>query len=109
MATLATEQVTAAGLTFTKNAAAGGGDAFTPGDTTFLIFENGSGGEITATVVTPKEHAGLAIADLAVVVAAGTQVIAGPFPTPTYADPADGLADITYSGVTSFTVGVIKH
>jgi hypothetical protein len=32
----------------------------------------------------------------------------GPFPAHSFADPTDGLADITYSSATSVTVAVFK-
>jgi len=111
MATLATQQVVRTGLNPAYSAAAGGGDRFTPSDTTFLHVKNGSGGALTVTVVTPRTDpgSGQAIADVAVSVPAtpGERMI-GPFPAPSFGAPADGLADITYSGVTSLTIAVIE-
>lgn len=109
MANLATQNITRAGLTSALVAAAGGGDTFTPDDRTFLYIKNGGGGAITVTIVTPAVAIpDVAIADTAVSVGAGSERMIGPFPPPYYADPADGLADITYSGVTSVTVGIFK-
>jgi hypothetical protein len=107
LATQAISRATAAAPSYA--AAAGGGDTFTPDRDTFLHVKNGSGGAITVTVVTPRADAlGNAIADNAVSVPAGQERMLGPYPAEHYADPADGLADITYSGVTSLTIGVFR-
>lgn len=89
-------------------AAAGGGDTFSPSERHSLIVNNGGGGAITVTVVTPATTRGLAIADApaAVSVGAGQRFEFGPFPYELYADPTTGFATITYSGVTSVTVGI---
>jgi len=47
-----------------------------------------------------------ACTELGIPVTTGTSKMIGPFPADLFADPADGLADITYSGVTSVTVGI---
>lgn len=109
MAALATQSIVLTGLAPTYAAAAGGGDTFTPDDRTFIQVKNGSGGAITVTVATPGTIIGLGIADVSVSVPATTgDRMIGPFPAQHFADPADGLADITYSGVTSLTIGVFK-
>jgi hypothetical protein len=72
-----------------------------------LLVKNGSGSPITVTLVTPGNVDGdLAIADRAVVVAAG--VTTGIPVTDRYMDPVTGLASITYSAVTTVTVAVIR-
>lgn len=109
MATLRTQTVTRAGLAPTFDAAAGGGDRFTPSKDTVLHIRNGGGAPITATVVTPKEaFPGAAIADIAIVVPAGGLLIAGPFAASDFRDPVDGLATLTYSSATSVTVAVLE-
>jgi hypothetical protein len=109
MALLASQSITRAGLASAYAAAAGGGDTFTPDKDTYLEVINGSGGSITVTIATPRTDAyGNAIADNAVAIAAGVTKKIGPFPAEAYADPTTGLASITYSGVTSLTVGVFK-
>lgn len=109
MANLATQAITRAGLEATFAAASGGGDTFTPDSDTFLHVKNGSAGSITVTVVTPREViSSVATADLAVAVPAGEERELGGFPAEIFADPTDGLADITYSDVTSLTVAVKK-
>lgn len=109
MATLTTQTITRAGLAATLAAASGGGDKFTPTGRTFLEVNNGSGGAITVTVETPTSvGANLVTTPLAVSVAAGARTRIGPFPGGLFADPADGLTDVTYSGVTSLTIAAIE-
>lgn len=107
MATLATQIVTLPGIAPTYAAAAGGGDRFTPGRSTWLHVKNGSGAPITVTIVTPRTDAlGNAVADNTVSVPATTgERLIGPFPAEFYGSLTDGLADITYSGVTSLSIG----
>lgn len=110
MALLATQSITRAGLAPSYAAAAGGGDTFTPDKNTYLQIKNASGGAITVTIVTPRNDAwGNAIADNTVSVPATTgDRLIGPFPAEVYGDPTTGLASITYSGVTSLTVGAFN-
>lgn len=110
MAKIEEQLVTLAGVAPAYTAASGGGDTFDPDADTFLHVKNGSGGSITVTVVTPRSdpRTGLAEADAAVAVPAGAERMLGPFPFETFADPATGLGNITYSGVTSLTVAVLK-
>jgi hypothetical protein len=109
MATLATQSITRAGLTPALTAAAGGGDKLTPDKDTMLMVLNGGGSAVTVTVVTPgTNQIGLNIDDVVVSVAAGATKLIGPFPAQFFANPADGLASITYSGVTTVTVGALK-
>ncbi len=108
MATLTTQTISQTGITPSFAAAAGGGDKFTPGDNTYLEVINGSGGAITVTVDSKvASNYGTDVND-AVVVGAGARAKIGPFPAQRF-QGSDGLADITYSGVTSLTVGVFTH
>lgn len=109
MANLTVQSVSRAGLNPSFGAAAGGGDTFLPSDETFLYVKNASGVSVTVTVVTPGSVIpDVAIADVAVAVPAGQDRVIGPFPAQFFADPTDGLADITYSAVTSVTVAAIQ-
>ena len=110
MATLTVNQVSQAGFRDDNAlvAAAGGGDAFLPSDKTFVRINNGGGGAITATFATPGTVAGLAIADGGGSVTNAQSRLFGPFPAEIYADPTTGLCTLTYSGVTTVTVGVFK-
>lgn len=115
MATLTVNQITQAGFRDDNAlvAAAGGGDAFVPTKETFVRINNGGGGSITATFATPGTvPAGggstLAIADGGGAVTNAQSRIFGPFPAELYADPTTGMCTLTYSGVTTVTVGVFK-
>ena len=107
MATLTTQQIGVTGTAVTLAAAAGGGDAVLGDDRTFLVVNNASGGSITVTVVIPGTTYGQNNPDIPVAVpAAGTRYI-GPL-TAAMADPTTGLVGLTYSGVTSLTVGAVR-
>jgi len=110
MATLTVNTVTQAGFRDDNAlvAAAGGGDAFAPGADTFVRINNGGGSAITATFATPGSIGGLTIADGGGSVTNAQSRLFGPFPPELYADPTTGLVTLTYSGVTSVTVGVFK-
>lgn len=108
MAALATQVVTrdGTGLNPTYAAAAGGGDTVKPGDRVFLHVKNGHSSPQTVTVATPGNVAGLAIADLAIAVPNAGERMIGPIDGNFRA--ANGLAAITYSGVTSLTIAAIR-
>jgi hypothetical protein len=110
MATLATQQIVPGGVAPTYAAAAGGGDQFVPDKDTFLHVKNGSGGSLNVTVAVPgNERYGVATADLTVAVPAAGERMIGPFPADAFGDPAlSGNAGITYSGVTSLTIGAFR-
>lgn len=109
MADLVTQDVTRAGLTPAFTACSGGGDKFIPDNDVYVELVNGSGGALTATFATPGNVDGEPIADRAVSVPAGGRKKIGPFPKNIFADNADGgKCAITYSGVTSLTIGVFQ-
>lgn len=109
MALLATQSISRAGVLPTYSAAAGGGDTFTPASDVFLHVKNGHTSAQTVTVVTPGSVLGdIPLADVAVSVPNASERMIGPFPASHFADPTDGLADITYSGVTALTVAVVR-
>ncbi len=109
MAVLVSQQVTRTGIAPAYTAAAAGGDKFAPTKDTVLHVKNASAGALTATIVTPKEaFLGAAIADISVSIPATGERLIGPFPASDFRSTTDGLADITYSGVTSLTVAVIE-
>jgi hypothetical protein len=113
MADLAIQDITNAGLTPAYVAAAAGGDKIPGTDAdTFIHVKNGGGSPITVTVVTPGTapgSGGLGIADVAVVVTNAQERMIGTFPAELYGNPADfGKVAITYSGVTSVTIGAFR-
>lgn len=107
MATLSTQQIAQAGLNPAHASAAGGGDKFTPGDTTFVQVINGDSGSHTVTIDSKKVSNYGTDVNLAVAVPAGERRMIGPLPADRFAG-TDGLGDITYDGVTSVTVGVFR-
>lgn len=111
MATLATQQIARTGLAPSYVAAAGGGDACETGDDIFLQVKNGSGGAITVTIAINSSQStvsGVAYTNTTVSVPATTgDRMIGPISS-IYKDATTGLATITYSGVTSLTVGCFK-
>lgn len=86
-------------------AAAALGDLAPVGPRRALYVKNGSGVSVTVTVVTPGEVAGLAVADVTLVLAAGKS---GFVSLPRMLAGADGRASITYSAVTTVTVAVVE-
>ncbi|MFF0597922.1 hypothetical protein [Streptomyces antibioticus] len=108
MAALTTQVVPLAGLRFDDKlvSAAGGGDTAQTGAGVFLAVKNGDSESHTVTLATPGTVDGLAIADRTVTVPA-SQTFLIPV-TDRYRDPSTGRAAISYDGVTSVTVGVIR-
>ena len=86
--------------------AAGGGDTCPAGDGIFLEANNASVASITITLATPGTVGGLAIADRAVAIPAGER---WKIPVPRVFAGADGRCVITYSGVTTLTVGCFRN
>jgi hypothetical protein len=107
MALLATTAVTVAGTTQTLAAASAGGDTAHVGDGLFLVVKNGDATSKTVTLVTPATlETGDAYPDKAYTVAAGATALIPLLDV--YRNKATGLASITYSAVTSVTVGVFS-
>lgn len=108
MAALATQQIVNAGVIPTYAAAAGGGDTVAPGDTTFVHVKNASVGSITVTVDSVAASSYGTDVDLVVAIAAGAEKMIGPLPASRFAQTTTGLVNISYSGVTSLTVGAFR-
>jgi hypothetical protein len=99
-----------AGTVVSMSAAAGGGDSFKNTGATYMRIANGSGGAITITADCPNpDNFGVtgAALDLAISVAAGATKVWGPFDPKRFND-ANGLVQLTYSGVTSLTVAAVQ-
>jgi hypothetical protein len=110
MATLSVQTIVETGLEPTYATAAGGGDTFPNTGEEFLHVINGSGSDRTVTITPTQTNASnpayglLTKSAPAVTVTAGEERMIGPFPQGAYGQsPA-----ITYSGVTSITIAVIK-
>lgn len=104
MAALATKAITTRSdqVAPTFVSAAGGGDTFTPSDRAFLVVRTGGTGT-TVTLTTPGKldfDAATNKPDLAIVIGTSSERWIGPL-SPAYFD-----GGITYSSVTTVTVGV---
>jgi hypothetical protein len=106
MAALPTAVMPLTGGAIEFTPAAGGGDTCQTGLGVLLLVKNGDSSSHTVTLATPGTVNGLAIADRAIVVPAGDEL--GIPVTNDYRDPATGRAAITYDGVTSVEVAVIR-
>ncbi len=73
----------------------------------FLRVVNGSGGPVVCTIVSRNQVGGLAIADQAVTVAAGTEQNIGPFPPSIY-NNTDGDIDASFDDITSTTIAALQ-
>lgn len=90
-------------------AAAGGGDSFSMTGKDVLLINNGSGGTITVTLVAVADNFGITNAahNLTFAILAGKLCSIGPTTLLRFRD-ANGLCQITYSAVTSLTIGVFR-
>lgn len=107
MATLTVTQIPKTGVELALTAAAGGGDEFANDGNTVFIANNGSGGDITLTIVSQATADGLAIADRTVTLTAGDLEAVADLDPDIYND-SDGMVQVTYSGVTSLTVNPFR-
>lgn len=107
MATLAVQKPVNTGTVPTFNAAAGGGDQFPNDGQTVIHVKNGSGGSINVTVASPTACSHGGTHPLVVAVGAGAEKVIGPFPMARHND-ANGMVQLTYSGVTSLTLAVLS-
>lgn len=91
----------------TMVAAAGGGDEFRNTGKERFRIRNGGGSSITATIAAVSAAGCPAgtLHDITITVPAGQERCVTNLPTGRF-NAADGNVDVTYSGVTSVTVGV---
>lgn len=94
-------------LTETTEACNVDGNFFTNNGEAFIHIINGSGGSLTVTVDSPQLCNQGSTHDLAVAVPAGEERMIGPFDPKRFNDD-DGYVQLTYSGVTSLTIAVLK-
>lgn len=107
MATLATQVVSLTGLDPAPLAtASAGGDKCATGAGVVLYVKNDHTSSWDVTIATPGTVDGLAVADRTVTVANGTIKLIPV--TDRYRNPSDGLASISYTGVTALSVAVIR-
>lgn len=110
-ALLTVQDVTLSGVTPSYAAAGAGGDTFPNDGRSFLHVKNGGAGSITVTVddlgSTAPEGAAAFDPDPDIVIGAGAEAMIGPFEKSRFDDDASVVA-VSYSGVTSVTVGVFS-
>lgn len=109
MAVLSVQRILTTGLEpAALAAAAGGGDSFANTGRELVEINNASGGDITVTFTGQAVcNQGLAGAShsVAVVITAGERRLIGPFDPAKFND-TNNLVQMTYSGVTTLTLGV---
>lgn len=107
MALLTKTPASVLGVVVPLVAATAGGDTIAvDGPGVILIVKNGDASAKTVTVVRPGTTYGTNDPDIAKTLAAGETGYLGPIPVD-FAD-ANGLVAVTYSAVTSVTVGVLR-
>ena len=107
MATLTVQQVTRAGITPSYASCAGGGDEFANDGKTLIHVKNGHTSPQTVQVTIQKTVDGESAGTKDVAVTNAQERMIGPFPTDIYNDN-NGKVQLTYSGVTSLTIGVFR-
>lgn len=111
MATLTVQVITRAGINPTYAAATGGGDQVTCHADTYLHVKNNGASPITVTLAIPAAASAwpqVSYTNTAVSVTNGQERIIGPIEPGIYAD-ANGFCQITYSAVTSVTIGAFQN
>lgn len=107
MATLATQQITVAGIAPTY-AAVGASDKFTPDDRTFLHFKNTNAATRTVTVDSKvASNWGTDVDVVKLIPAITGDVMIGPFPAQRF-QGSDGFGDLTYDATAGLTVAVVR-
>lgn len=104
MAALTVAELTTAGVADSLAAAAGGGDTFANTGSEWFEINNGGGSPITVTFAAASTYLGETITNRAVTVANGARKKIGRFPPAIFGT----TVTVTYSAVTSVTVGVFK-
>jgi hypothetical protein len=108
MALLQTNQIKPTGEAQTLVAATAGGDTYQTGDTAFLVAKNGGTGPVTITLEATAEEFGQPITSPTATVAAGETAFIGPLASEEFNNETTDVASLTYSGVTSLTVGIFS-
>jgi hypothetical protein len=111
MAAISTQNPTAAGAAITYGACAGGGDSFINTGRERVHIKNASGGSITVTFSSGSNKCSFGVSNVAhdrvAAIPAGSDKWFDVFPVEQFND-ASGNCNITYSGVTSLTIAVLR-
>lgn len=107
MAEIVAQQIIDTGLAANYGAAAATFEVAP--DDVVLHIKNGNAAATTLTVTTPGTvDSSLAVADLTVVVGAGTEMFVGPFPNRAFEDSSDNLVHCALSVTATVTVAAIR-
>jgi hypothetical protein len=113
MALLTVQRPVVSGITPTYGAAAGGGDTFAPATAGlhFIHIKNGGGAPINLTINDPTSQGPPSATqfnpDVVVAVTNGQERMIAIDPA-RFINPANGLVELTYSAVTSVTIGIFR-
>jgi hypothetical protein len=107
MIALAVQDIVIASIQPSYVAANTDGQWFINDGATFFHVKNGSGVPTTLTFATPAKLAGVDVVEWAVVCGAGIDKMIGPF-DPAVFNQGDGTVQVTYSAITTITVGAFK-
>lgn len=107
MSTLTVQIITLTGVTPSLAAATAGGDQWANTGREFLHVKNDGAASINVTVNSQKACNQGFDHDVVIAVPAGEQRQIGPFSKERFNDD-DGYALVTYSDVTSLTIGVVR-
>jgi len=107
VATLAVQKIVPAGLSPSLVAADEDGDQFANGGRVFFHINNASAAPITATIDSVQPCSQGVDHNVAVSVPAGAERLVGPF-DPRRFNNSSGRVAVTYSAVTSVTVGAFE-
>jgi hypothetical protein len=107
MAVLTVQPISLAGEAPDYVAANAGGDKVAASRSNFIHVKNGSGGSITVTLDSVVACNQGSDHNIAVAIPAGQERMIGPFDPGRFADSA-GDVNISYSGVTSLTIGAFS-
>lgn len=107
MALLTATPITRSGITPALAAAGAGGDSWANSGKEFIEVNNAGGAPITVSIAIQGTVDGVAVPARTVVVTNATRRFIGPF-QPGFYNDTNGQIQLTYSGVTSVTVGVFQ-
>lgn len=109
MALLTTQTPTPTGGLVPSYSAAAASDTFVPDDRTFLYVKNTNAATRTIAITVAATVRGQTVTNPAPTIAATTgELVLGPFPADTYANPSTGLCTVTPSATTNVTYAVIR-
>jgi hypothetical protein len=108
VAQLVVQSISLAGLTPAFGPAAVEGDSFYNDGKTFVHVKNGGAAAVTVTIDSKEPCSHGFDHDISVTIAAGADKIIGPFPKGRFTARTTGLANISYSDVTSVTVAAFR-